>query len=366
MQKYIQSEEGRCMRSIKRILGTSLMSVGTTINGKLIKFDEILGFFLKNIKNKLDLNADEDIKNVVIGRPVHFQINNKQSDIIAENELRNIAQSVGFENIEFQFEPIAAAFAHESTIDNEQLAFVIDIGGGTSDFSVIRIGKNLMNKANRSDDILASTGVRIGGNDFDKNLSIKSFMPEFGMGTTFGGQTKFDKELPVPNSHYFEMSEWSSINNLYNYKNKKEIETILAKSNSYKKYERLSEIVENEKIHELLSQIEQTKIDLTSKDNIETKLLFMPDKPTIKTSKKEFEKSINENIDTISKSIKQCLKDAKISNNDIDLIILTGGSTEIPHIKKSLCSHFPNAKISEENKLSSVATGLAFDAIRRL
>lgn len=161
------------MRSMKRVLGSNLMSVGTRINNKPVKFEFILGKFLKNIKEKSDIFAGREIENVVMGRPVHFRDDDPKGDARAQDELKMIAQSVGYKNIEFQYEPIAAAFAHETKIPNETLACIVDIGGGTSDISIVKLGEKLQKKLDRTDDILASTGVRIGGNDFDKNLSIK-------------------------------------------------------------------------------------------------------------------------------------------------------------------------------------------------
>jgi hypothetical chaperone protein len=125
---------GRYMRSLKRILGTSLMqSIGTLIGSRIVKYDEIISYFVKYLKHKIDSAADCNIENVVMGRPVHFRDNDPSGDAAAESELHQIALNAGFKNIAFQFEPIAAAFAHERLLKSEKLAAVIDIGGGTSD-----------------------------------------------------------------------------------------------------------------------------------------------------------------------------------------------------------------------------------------
>lgn len=365
MQMYMKGEQGRCMRSLKRVLGTNLMSTGTTIGKTNVKFEKIIGHFLQNIKDKIDAAVGMDVENVVMGRPVHFRDNDPQGDKTAENELRRVACSVGFNNIEFQFEPIAAAFAHETAIEQEKLACVVDIGGGTSDFSIIRLGRNFINKQDRKDDILANTGVRIGGNDFDKALSIKTFMPEFGMGTTRGGKSKFDKELPVPTYQFFDLSEWSSINSLYNYKTISLVKNNLFNANEPEKYGRLLEIIENETGHKLLSIVEDTKIELTKKDFANVVLNFMSGNPTFEVKRKDFEKSISLNMDKVSLNVVECIKQAQISPKDISLVVLTGGSTEVPYVKDRLCSFFPEAQISQENKLSSVGLGLAYDAARK-
>lgn len=364
MQRYMNGEKGRCMRSLKRVLGTNLMGIGTNVNGRLMKFENILSYFLKHVKAKIDKAANADITNVVIGRPVHFRDNDSYGDIQAQNELKRIAQAAGFKNIEFQYEPIAAAFAHEKLINSEKLACVVDIGGGTSDFTIIKIGKNLINKRDRNDDILASTGVRIGGNDFDKDLALKSFMPEFGFGTLGGGKMKHDKVLPLPTSIYFALAEWSKINTLYVPKEINLAKKMLFAAQEPEKVKRLLEILQNEQGHTLLSAVEQTKIALTEKEKINITLNFLSDSPIIKTDKKSFEFSLQNDVKKISDSVQECLTQAQVKPEDIQLVILTGGSTEIPYIQEFMCSNFPNAELSQTNKLSSVGLGLAYDSMR--
>lgn len=365
MQNYMSGEQGRFMRSLKRVLGTSLMNTTTLVNDKAMKFEHILGYFIKNLKQKIDTQAQTEIQNVVMGRPVHFRDNDKAGDIQAEAELKRIAVASGFKNVEFQFEPIAAAFAHESKLEREQLAFVIDIGGGTSDFTLIRLGPKLINKSSRQDDILASTGVRIGGNDFDKDLSLQSFMPELGLHTNYKGIMRADEILMVPNSPFFDLSEWSSINSLYSYAVINQIRKIYLRSLDEKRLGRLLEILEKEQGHKLLDKVENTKIALTSCQEYTTLIDFLSDCPQIKTTQGEFEAAVSGNVQTINKSIKECLRLGQVAAKAVDLIVLTGGSTEIPYVQKQLCSLFPEAHISGENKLSSVGLGLAYDSQHR-
>lgn len=365
MKMYTDGESGRCMRSLKRVLGSDLMSSGTYLNNKKTSFIEILGYFLQNVKNKLDLAANAEVTNVVLGRPVHFRDNDENGDLRAENELRKIATNVGFQNIEFQYEPIAAAFAHESIIEREKLACVIDIGGGTSDFTILRVGKQLMSKPDRKDDILASTGVRIGGNDFDKDLSLKSFMPVFGYGTQQGGQNRYDKIIDLPTVPFRTMAEWSSINSMYNFKELNFAKKMLYNAVEKEKLKRFVELIEKERGYSLLNAVEETKIKLTDVTSVDVKLDFISDKPTVKATRSDFEASLKWDINRVFEQIDECVKQAQVKQNDVKLIILTGGSTEIPFIQKLVSDYFPNAQLSQENKLSSVGMGLAYDSIRK-
>ena len=360
VKKYIEGNEGRFMRSLKRVLGTELMASGTIINGKQIKFEAVLSGFIKKMKKEAEVEYQQEIDSVVMGRPVHFRDNDPLGDKKAEEQLRVIAQSVGFKNISFQFEPIAGAYAHEDKLDKEILACVVDIGGGTSDFSIIRLGANLKNKIDRTDDVLANSGVRIGGNDFDKDLSIACFMSSLGLGSTYG-----KKFLPVPSSQYFDLAEWSKINSVYNYKNAKIIKEVFADAHDVQKYSRLIELLEKQAGHILLKDVEDAKISLSDNDNIEKILTYISDKPMISVNKTDFENSIYKDVEKVKHSLNEALTLANVKNTDIELVVLTGGSTAIPLVEKTFVEYFPNAKISGENKLSSVGLGLAYDSIRR-
>ena len=362
---YMSGKSGRCMRSLKRVLGTDLMSSGTYINNKKVSFIDILGCFLRNVKGKIDAQAKADVENVVLGRPVHFKDYDKDADITAENELRQVAKNIGFKNIEFQYEPIAAAFAHEANLDEEKLACVIDIGGGTSDFTILRIGNQLMNKKERKDDILANTGVRIGGNDFDKDLSLKCFMDVFGYGSLQGGKTQHEKIINLPSAPFHTMAEWSSINSMYTYKELNFAKKMLFNAIEQDKVSRFVELIEKELGYLLLNRVEDTKIKLTDTNDVTVRLDFVSDKPTISATREDFEASLNWDIKRVFGQVDECVKQAQVKKDDVELVVLTGGSTEIPLIKNLVAKYFPNAELSQENKFSSVGMGLAYDSIRK-
>ncbi|MBE6451558.1 MAG: Hsp70 family protein [Alphaproteobacteria bacterium] len=365
MKMYINGKCGRCMRSLKSVLGSDLMATGTYMYGQRVSFTDIIGYFLQNVKNKIDTTAGHNVENVVLGRPVHFRDHDVNGDMRAENELRMIATNIGFKNIEFQYEPIAAAFAHERFIENEKLACVIDIGGGTSDFTILRISKQFMSKNDRKDDILASTGVRIGGNNFDKDFSLKCFMPSFGYGSLQGGKTKYDKIINLPTIPFHNMAEWSTINTMYNYKDLSFAKKMLFNSIEKEKVSRFVELIEKEQGYSLLNTVENSKIKLTDATDIATTLDFISDRPKIFASRQEFEDSLKFDLKRIFEKIDECVNLAQIKKNNIQLVLLTGGSTEIPLIQHMVSDYFPNAELSQENKFSSVGIGLAYDSIRK-
>lgn len=356
-QSFFTKKKGRYMRSLKRILGTSLTKQGTLINSKVITFDTILAMFLKNMKMKAEALAGTQINQVVMGRPVHFIDNNPEADKKAEAELLRIARNTGFTDIAFQFEPIAAAFAHEVKIQYETLALVVDLGGGTSDFTVIRLSGKYVDKKDRSSDILANTGIRVGGNDFDKNLSLAAVMPHLGYKTTYG-----EKKLEVPLKLYHDLAEWSLINFLYTLKIISQVKQLLNQSHDKKRLSRLATVLEKETGHALLAEVEQAKIALTAQQQYQASLDFIETNLLIDIQRRQFEEAIQEEVDKIEHAATECIRQAMITPHDIQLVILTGGSTEVPLIQTTFKKLFPNAAISDENKLASVGLGLGYDS----
>jgi hypothetical chaperone protein len=357
VNKFLTRQPGRLMRSLKRVLGTPIMKQGTMVNGEHMKFDQIIASFLQNLKEKADAQAGQEIENVVMGRPVHFVDNDPEANSRAQAELRSVAQLLGYKNIDFQYEPIAAAFAHEVNIAGEKLALVADLGGGTSDFTVIRLSNKYINKYDRSGDILANTGVRIGGNDFDKDLSLAAIMPEIGYKSTYG-----TKNLEVPLRHYYDLSEWSKVNMLYTTKIISQTRQLLFESHDKPRFKRLLQVLEQETGHALLAITEETKIALTDSAQYQTPFTFLEEGLSTTVTREQFDTAISQQIQKISNAALQCLSEAGVNAQDIDLVILTGGTTEVPSVQSEFRKLFPNAQLADENKLSSVGLGLAYDS----
>lgn len=355
---FFDRKKGRFMRSLKRVLGTPLMKNGTVVNGVSMNFPIIIATFLRTLKEKADAFAGQEIEHVVMGRPVHFVDNDPGADERAEAELKAIAERIGFKEISFQYEPIAAAFAHEASVTGEKLAIVVDLGGGTSDFTVIRLSQQHRGKADRSSDILANTGVRIGGNDFDKELSLSAIMPELGYRSTYG-----EKNLEVPLRPYHDLAEWSKVNFLYTPKTIQQTRQYLHQSHDKKRLNRLLQVLEKETGHVLLAGAEASKIALTNEATYLAPFDFIEDGFSITMERSQFDASIREDVDKIAASARQCLNDAGVQAGAIDLVILTGGSTEVPLVQQAFRDLFPDAQIADQNKLSSVGLGLAYDSL---
>src|SRR5882757_5947267 len=169
---YVDGVPGRLMRSLKSVLGTLLIDETTQVGRERASFRDVIAYYLGAVKRRAEQAAGRAFTSVVHGRPVHFVDNAPDADRKAEDTLRAIVRGIGFENITFQFEPIAAALDYERQISREEIALIADIGGGTSDFSIVRLSPDRHAKAERQGDILANDGVRIGETDFDRRLSL--------------------------------------------------------------------------------------------------------------------------------------------------------------------------------------------------
>ncbi|MCE7070765.1 Hsp70 family protein [Dyadobacter sp. CY327] len=359
-ERFLTRQPGRLMRSLKRVLGSSAMRQGTMVNGELMKFDQIIAAFLDQMKRKAEADCGTELRHVVMGRPVHFVDNDAAADQRAENELKQIAKNLGFEHVGFQFEPIAAAFAHEARVSGEKLAMVVDLGGGTSDFTIIRLSRKNATKHDRNEDILANTGVRLGGNDFDRDLSLAEMMPELGFRSKYG-----TKNLEVPSYHYFDLSEWSKVNFLYTNRILFQAKQLLRETHDPVRYGRLINVLEQETGHAVLAETEKIKIGLASSESFAATLSFIDQDLRIDVARKDFDAAIITKTERIVQSARECLQAAGVTPESIGLVIMTGGSTEIPLIQQHFRQLFPAAEWSEENKLSSVGLGLAYDARNR-
>jgi hypothetical chaperone protein len=357
---YTANTEGRLLRALKSVLGTSLIREKTRVKSRAIAFTDIVGGFVAYLKEKLEEEAGGMIEQVVLGRPVHFVDDDAQADAQAQAELEKAAHSKGFKQVAFQFEPIAAALDYEQRVTREELALIADIGGGTSDFSIVRVSPERAKAADRKDDILANNGVHVGGTDFDRLLSIAAVMPELGYLTP----TK-DGKRNLPVGYFFDLATWQRINLLYTAKAMSDLRQIRYEAAKPQLVERMVEIVRQRQGHALAGKVEAAKIALTDAPR-STLALDMLDEPlTLPVTAEQLASAISGAVHRISDTVARTLHDAGVAAERIDTLFLTGGSTAIPQVRRAIVSQFPNASVVQGDVFGSVGLGLAIDARRR-
>lgn len=345
------------MRSLKSILGSSLIDQHTAMTGHQLSFRDIIRQFLEELKRRAESSAQRELSKVVLGRPVHFVDDHPAADQKAENELEDAARAAGFNLVSFQFEPIAAAFNHEQTIDKEQLVLVVDIGGGTSDFSIIRLSPDRKLKADRRDDVLAFEGVHIGGNDFDKCISLNKLMPQLGLGTLL------KSGRPMPSSPYFNMSTWHTINLCYSRKTWAQVQDMLLQAADKEKLDRFASLIQKRLGHWLAHEVETAKTELSSTESWPLVLEHLDLEITLRRT--DIEESIREPVTRIERTVDELLRTSGIRQGSIDAILFVGGSSGMPMIRRAISGLIPQASAVEGDLFGGIGLGLAIEASRR-
>jgi hypothetical chaperone protein len=282
---------------------------------------------------------------------VRFVEGDDAADARAEDRLTELAKQAGYKEVSFLYEPVAAAAQYEQTATREETILVADIGGGTSDFSIVRIGPNRHHRADRKDDILANTGVRVGGTDFDRNLSMRTVMPELGLGTEL-----IDKQLPMPRSIFADLAWWPTINLCYTPKIVREAQEVHRLAVEPGKTRRLLAVLSKHLGHRIAFAVEQAKIDLTAAERTEIALTFIEAGLSAPATRKDFDDAIAAELMRLRIAIWNCLALANVET--IDTVFMTGGSSLVPAVEAVLRDELPEAQIKRGDDFLSVALGL--------
>jgi hypothetical chaperone protein len=350
---YVGQTEGRLMRALKTILGSPLIGETTVVGGRKLPLSDVVGIFVRHLKSRAEAFAGTTVTTVVHGRPVRFVDGDDAADARAQAVLQDVASQAGFRDIQFVYEPLAAAYDYERTVNGEEMVLVADIGGGTSDFSVIRIGPQRHNLIDRSADILATAGVRVGGTDFDTDLSLEAVMPLLGLGTRL-----VDKDLPMPRALYHELATWATINFVYTYKNERELAELAADAVEPNKVERLLTVVRRRLGHRIAFAAEDAKIALSTASDAVAILDFIEQGLAAPVTLARFERAIRARTERLHTTARGCIAAAGLGGGAIDTIFFTGGSSRVPAVRAAIARAAPTARATSGSDLMSVAMGL--------
>ncbi|WP_449396512.1 Hsp70 family protein [Devosia riboflavina] len=357
--EYVSGADGRLMRSLKSVLGTALYGDTTRVKARRLGFGEIIGSFVGELKSRAEAELGGELTQVVMGRPVHFVDDDPVADAEAQGQLEAAVRAQGFEDIAFQFEPIAAALDYERQVSGEKLALIVDLGGGTSDFSVVRVSPERSGLADRSGDILSTAGVHIGGTDFDRLLAMAKVMPELGLGS----ETRDGKRY-LPVAPYVDLSTWHRINRLYDAKAMRDLRSTVREAAEPDMVETMVMLVEDRLGHRLVGRVEEAKIALSDADV--TQFVFPVRDREISTpiTAAELGQALAASIRRLEATIVETLRRAGVGAEAVDSLILTGGSTLVPAVAGRLQALFPEADVVRTDVLGSVGLGLAMEAKR--
>ncbi|QET05992.1 Hsp70 family protein [Cupriavidus pauculus] len=359
LSDYLAGYEGRLMRSLKSLLGTSMMDDSTEVMGRAMPFRDLLAHFIGELKRRGEAAAGTTFTQAVLGRPVYFIDEDPVADKLAEDTLADIARKAGFKDIAFQYEPIAAAFDYEAGISHEELVLVADIGGGTSDFSLVRLSPERAKRLDRHEDILANGGVHIGGTDFDRALSLASAMPLLGLGSTL----RNGKEMP--SSQYFDLASWHTINLVYTRKAWSVVMDNYRDAADTEKLDRLIRLIKERAGHWLAIQVEAAKIALSDTEEASVDLGRIAPDLVLSITRDDFDQSIHKLVTKTETSVRNMLADAGVGGDKVDTILFTGGSSSVPMLRERLSHLLPHARRVEGDLFGGIGSGLARDATRK-
>ena len=245
---------------------------------------------------------------------MRFVDDDDAADAAAQAALAKIAETSGFGEVEFQYEPIAAALDYEQRVFREEIVLIVDIGGGTSDFSIVRVSPERARAADRRDDVLANAGVHVGGTDFDRLLSLARVMPSFGYRTW-----TVDRKRELPSRHYHDLATWQFINRLYTDKVMTELKQIRREAERRDLVERLIALVEARRGHALALSVERAKIELTTLESASIDPPHMVGGAPMTIDRATFDAAIGQATQRVVGAVRGLLASAELAPGAIEL-----------------------------------------------
>jgi hypothetical chaperone protein len=300
---------------------------------------------------------------VVLGRPVYFVDGDPVRDAQAQSALAAAARGVGFTEVSFQFEPIAAALDYELHLAEEQLVLVADIGGGTSDFSLVRVGPSRRVRLDRREDILANHGVHVAGTDFDRQVELAAILPACGY-RGLGPARPGGAPREVPSRVYFDLATWHLVNTVYTAPRVHELRRMRDFYGDPRQHARLMTVVEEHLGHALLGQAEAAKIAVAEGGATRIDLGRLERGLAAGIDAAQAVQALDAELERIVQAAHETLRAAGVTAGDVDVLYLTGGSTGFAPLVQRIAAAVPQARAIQGDRHASVAQGLGVHAQR--
>jgi hypothetical chaperone protein len=360
IEHYLSREiAGRLIQSLKSFL-TSRTLQSTDVFGHRLTIEDLIARILRDLRENAERHFGVPIRFAVVGRPVRFVGAETEADnLYAEGRLRNAYRLAGFEAIQFEMEPVAAAHSYESTLDRDELILIGDFGGGTSDFSLIRVGPTIRSRGRTAADLLGNAGVGIAGDAFDAKIVRHLVSPYLGAGTEM---RSVDKILPVPTSVYAKLEKWHYLSFLKAKDTMNMLASVKAQALEPHKIEALIHLVNEDLGYQLHQAVQKTKCDLSVEESARFRLAdgFLDLDAVVQRS--SFESWISGEVAAIEGCVDLLLDGAGVRPAQVDMVFLTGGSSFVPAVRGVFERRFGADRIRTGSEFTSVAQGLALKA----
>ena len=362
ISQYLSAEtKGRLIQSLKSFLSSRTLH-GTEVFGRRYTLEDLIARILGDLRQKAELQFGIKIRSAVVGRPVHFVgAENKEDDRYAEGRLRLAFDSAGYESVEFEMEPVAAAHYYESALDHDELILIGDFGGGTSDFSLVHLGPTVRRRGRVPSDIVGNAGVGIAGDSFDAKIIRHLVSPALGAGSHL---RSLGKILTVPNWVYIRLERWHHLSLLRGRDVLNMLRGVHAQSLEPEKIGALIHFIKEDLGFHLHRAVQKVKCDLSN--GPVAKFQFSDGFVELKAvvERTSFEGWISEELGQISGCIDSLLSSSGVLPKDVDMVFLTGGSSFVPAVRKIFEVRFGEKRIRGGNEFTaSVARGLALKAM---
>jgi len=357
VQAYLSGTEGRLLRSLKSLLGSALMHEYTEVNGRSLRYFDIVVLFLRELKARSEAYCGTTLSHAVLGRPVHFVDEDPGRDALAQETLGQAAREAGFTHIDFQLEPIAAALDYEQRLTGETSALIVDIGGGTSDFSVLRLNPARSASSARAADILATTGIHTGGTDFDRLLDLLCVMP------LLGHRHTGPSGRPVPSSVFFDLSTWHLIHQAYTRKALHFARELWTDYADQTLHARLMLALQEQHGHRMLAAVEHAKIACSVNAQVAPIALdFLETGLSAELEPQAMAQALAPALAPVLQCARDCVAQSGLDR--VDLVYLTGGSSALAPWVQALQTAMPWATLVHGERFGGVAAGLAVAGAR--
>jgi hypothetical chaperone protein len=364
IDEYLSAEtKGRLVQSLKSFL-TSRTLKSTDVFGRRLTVEDLIAHILRDLRERAETQFGTAIRTAVVGRPVRFVgAETEQDNHFAEERLLAAFQLAGYESVEFELEPVAAAHYYESTLDHNELILIGDFGGGTSDFSLLRVGPDIRKRGRARADLLGNSGVGLAGDAFDAKIVRNLVSPSLGRGSS---ARSMDKVLPaVPNWVYAKLERWHHLSFLRTSSVMNMLNSSKAEAFEPEKIEALIHLIKEDLGYELHRAVQKVKYDLS--EHAKAPFRFSDGVIEIEATveRSAFENWIAEELAQIETCIDSLIAASGIKPKDVDMVFLTGGSSFVPAVRRIFATRFGDARIRTGNEFTSVARGLAVKATRR-
>ena len=343
--------ETRFIQSFKSYAASSLFSE-TTIFGRRYRFEDMLSAFLLQLRKHAGEALAQLPPRLIVGRPVRFVGSNPDADL-ALRRYETAFRRLGFEEIHYAYEPVAAAFFFAKRLKRDATVLVADFGGGTSDFSIIRFER----QAGRLASIpLGQAGVGVAGDAFDYRIIDHLVSPELGKGSSY---RDYDNILPIPIRYYTAFARWDQLALLRASREMRDIRGLVRKALEPDKIRQLVEVLDGEYGYPLYQAVSRLKEGLSADER--ALFAFHAGDVSIEreVARSDFEGWIGKELAAIRGAVDEALASANLAPDQVDHVFLTGGSSFVPAVRRMFVERFGEDKLDAGAELESIATGLA-------